>query len=281
MQATDKREQLERFASAIRIETMAALGQLGFGHIGGCMSIVELLAVLYGGVMRYRPEDPGWPDRDWLVLSKGHAGPALYAALAVKGFFPLEELKTINQGGTRLPSHADRQRTPGVDISTGSLGQGFSSGLGAALGHRIDGRSNRVFIILGDGECQEGQIWEGALWGGNAALDNLVVFVDYNRQQLDGYVMDISPMEPFARKWESFGWHVQQVDGHDVIAVDRAIEEALDASGRSSVILLDTKKGYGCSLAEGKTMNHHMRFSKEEMDQAIHDWKIRCGEVAP
>ena len=172
----EEQQRLEELAKEIRIATLEEFGHLGFGHIGGAMSIVELLAVLYGKVMRYKPEEPRWDGRDWLVLSKGHAGPALYATLALKGFFPYDMLKTLNQGGTNLPSHADRNKTPGVDMTTGSLGQGMSTGLGVALGLKMDGKDNYVYLVLGDGECQEGQIWEGPLRG-QRQTDNLIVFV--------------------------------------------------------------------------------------------------------
>lgn len=265
----EEQQRLEELAKEIRIATLEEFGHLGFGHIGGAMSIVELLAVLYGKVMRYKPEEPRWDGRDWLVLSKGHAGPALYATLALKGFFPYDMLKTLNQGGTNLPSHADRNKTPGVDMTTGSLGQGMSTGLGVALGLKMDGKDNYVYLVLGDGECQEGQIWEGALYGGNAKLDNLIVFVDYNKQQLDGYVDNINPLGDLRAKWETFGWFAQEVDGHDVAQIYEAIRRAQEVEGKSSVIILHTIKGKGCTFVEGVEFNHHMRFTKEQIEQAI------------
>mgnify|MGYP000911948029 CR=1 FL=1 len=260
---------LNSFAREIRIETLKALGNLGFGHIGGAMSIVEVLAVLYGGVMRVDPNRPDMEERDWLVLSKGHAGPALYAALALRGFFSKDMLFTLNQGGTNLPSHCDRNLTPGVDMTTGSLGQGMSTGLGVALGLRMSGKDNRVYVILGDGECQEGQVWEGALYGGNAGLDNLIVFVDENKQQLDGYTKDINSLGDLLEKWASFGWYAQLVDGHDVTAIYEAIHQAKAVKGRSSVIILDTIKGKGCQFAEGIKLNHHMRFTPAQIEDAL------------
>lgn len=270
---------LDRLAQDIRIETLKELGELGFGHIGGAMSVVEVLAVLYGQVMRIDPDNPQWSERDWLVLSKGHAGPALYATLALRGFFPLEELKTLNQGGTTLPSHADRCKTPGVDMTTGSLGQGISTGIGVALGHQFDGRKAYTYVILGDGECQEGQVWEAALFGGNARLPRLIVFVDHNKQQLDGYLDDINPLGDLASKWKAFGWHTQDVDGHDVAAIYEAIENAKQCSDQSSVIVLHTVKGKGCSFAEGVELNHHMRFSKDQIDTALRHLARKAGEV--
>jgi len=268
VQASDQKR-LEDFAHQIRVATLKELGHRGFGHLGGAMSVVELLAVLYGGVMKINPQDPNWAERDWLVLSKGHAGPALYATLALKGYFPEEMLLTLNEGGTKLPSHADRNLTPGVDMTTGSLGQGFSTGLGVALGHKLDGKDNFVYIVLGDGECQEGQVWEGVLFGGNAKLDNLIVFVDFNKQQLDGFVDDINPLGDLGAKWEEFGWHVQKVDGHNVAEIYAAIEEAKAAKGKSSVIILDTIKGKGCHFAEAVELNHHMRFTQEQIAESL------------
>lgn len=272
----ESRQQLERFADDIRVETLKEFGKLGFGHIGGAMSIIELLAVLYGGVMKIDPHNPKWEERDWLVLSKGHAGPALYATLALKGYFPKEMLQTLNQGGTNLPSHADMNKTPGVDMTTGSLGQGMSSGLGVALGHRLNKKSNYVYIVLGDGECQEGQVWEGALYGGNAKLDNLIVLVDYNKQQLDGFVENINPLGDLKKKWEGFGWHTQEVDGHDVTEISQAIDQAKQAKGSSSVIILHTTKGKGCSFAEAVELNHHMRFTEEQIQEAIEQLERGC-----
>ena len=268
LQMSDEKR-LEDFAREIRVATLKEFAHLGFGHVGGAMSIVELLAVLYGEVMKIDPQNPKWADRDWLVLSKGHAGPALYATLALKGYFPEEMLYTLNQGGTKLPSHADRNLTPGVDMTTGSLGQGFSTGLGVALGHRLDGKDNSVYIVLGDGECQEGQVWEAVLFGGNAKLDNLIVFVDYNKQQLDGYIDDINPLGDLKAKWAEFGWHAQEVDGHDIAEIYTAIQKAKATKGKSSVIVLHTVKGKGCNFAEGVELNHHMRFTQEQMAEAL------------
>ena len=182
----EKNKELRVFAEEIRVETLKELANLGFGHIGGSMSVVELLAVLYGKEMRIDPKDPQWADRDKLVMSKGHAGPAVYATLALKGYFPKEDLLTLNQGGTNFPSHCDRLKTTGVDMTTGSLGQGISTACGLALGNRILGRDAFTYLVLGDGECDEGQIWEGAAFAAHQKLSNLIAFVDLNKQQLDG-----------------------------------------------------------------------------------------------
>lgn len=266
-----KRSKFEKFAAEIRLETLKELAALGFGHVGGAMSIVETLAVLYGEVMNIDPSDPDWEDRDWLVCSKGHAGPAIYATLALEGFFPKDMLLTLNRGGTNLPSHCDRNKTPGVDMTTGSLGQGMSTAIGVALGNRLDRKDSWTFLILGDGELDEGQIWEGALFANHFKLDNLIVFVDHNGQQLDGYTDDVMALGDVSAKFESFGWHAQRIDGHDVIAIYDAIENAKSAKGKPAVIVLNTKKGKGCTFAEGVVNNHHMAFTHEQADEAINE----------
>ena len=269
------KNEIKHFASLIRVETLKEFKNLGFGHVGGAMSIIETLAVLYGGAMQIDPKNPGWPDRDWLVMSKGHSGPALYATLALKGYFPLDKLKTLNQGGTCLPSHCDRNRTPGVDMTTGSLGQGISTAIGVALGNRLDGRTNYTYLILGDGELDEGQVWEGALFASHFKLDNLIAFVDYNGQQLDGYTRDVMDLGDIAAKFESFGWQAQSINGHDLEAIQAAIGNAKKVAGQPSVIVLNTIKGKGCSFAEGILNNHHMAFTAEQAGAAV-----ACAELA-
>lgn len=259
----EKRE-LEKFATEIRLETIKELKNLGFGHIGGAMSVIETLAVLYGKVMKIDPRNPKWEDRDWLVMSKGHAGPALYATLALKGYFSLEELMTLNTGGTKLPSHCDRNLTTGVDMTTGSLGQGMSTAIGVALGNKIDGRENYVYLIVGDGEINEGQIWEGALFAPNHQLDNLIMFVDNNKKQLDGYTRDINNLGSISNKFASFNWDVYDVDGSDIEEIYEAIEEAKEVREKPSAIILDTVKGQGIRFIEETMNNHHMNFSEKE-----------------
>ena len=198
---------LELFAKNIRIQVLKALGELGFGHLGGAMSAADVLGVLYGGVMNVDPKNPQWEDRDYFVMSKGHAGPALYAALALKGYFPVEQLLTINTNGTRLPSHPDRNSTTGVDMSTGSLGQGMSTAIGIAHGNKMLGKDNYTYLLLGDGESQEGQVWEGALYAPQHKLSHLIAFLDYNHQQLDGYTKDICDLGDMRQKFQDFGWY--------------------------------------------------------------------------
>lgn len=276
-------KELKRFAAEIRLETLKEIKNLGFGHLGGALSVVETLAVLYGKVMKYDPQNPRWEDRDWLVMSKGHAGPALYAALALKGFFPLSELMTLNKPGTKLPSHCDRNLTSGVDMTTGSLGQGVSTAIGAALGNRLDGRDNFVYLIVGDGEINEGQVWEGALFAAHQQLDNLIMFVDDNKKQLDGYTRDICNLGDIAGKFSSFGWDACTVDGSDLEQIYQAIEKAKTVKGKPSVIVLDTVKGQGVKFVEETMANHHMKFSEKEhqlAEEAIKELEEKITELS-
>lgn len=259
---------LNQFSKNMRIQIILQLKSRGFGHIGGCMSIVELLSVLYNGAMNVQPENPSWEERDWLICSKGHAGPAIYAALALKGFFPIDWLPSLNQPGTRLPSHCDMTKTPGIDITTGSLGQGISVAAGIALGMKKDNRPNRVFCIVGDGECQEGQIWEAAAFAVQQNLTRLTLFIDHNKEQLDGNVCDICNLAPLDKKFAAFGWNVLQVDGHNVDEVSQAISSAKLFEEKPTAVILHTIKGKGCSFAEGK-LNHHVTVSEKEAEQAI------------
>ncbi|MDR2078574.1 MAG: transketolase, partial [Treponema sp.] len=223
MENGERIKAMKLMSAKIRIETIKQMTEIGFGHIGGSMSIADVLGVLYGGVMHLEPNDPGWKDRDYLVCSKGHAGPAVYAALALRGYFPMDWLKTLNRFHTNLPSHCDRTKTPGIDMTTGSLGQGLSAAAGIALGNRIDNRDNYTYAIMGDGECDEGQIWEAAMAAGHYKLSKLIAFVDYNGIQIDGPVEMINDITNFAERFSAFHWHAQEVDGHDVTAIDEAI----------------------------------------------------------
>ena len=260
---------LKNQAKEIRKMTIEEIATLGSGHIGGSMSIADLLALLYFHRMKIDPQNPRWEDRDQLVVSKGHAGPAVYATLALKGFFPKEWLTTLNKGGTSLPSHCDRNKTPGIDMTTGSLGQGFSAAIGIALGLRMDKKTSTVYTIIGDGESNEGQIWEGAMFAGFQKLSNLIAFTDYNRQQLDGFSKDILDLGDLRAKWEQFGWFAQDVDGHDIAALDAAIEKALAENEKPSMIVMHTIKGKGCNFAEGIEKNHSMAFDMEKAKEAI------------
>lgn len=256
-------------AARIRIGILEGLRKSGAGHVGGSMSMADLMAVLYGGVMRVRPNDPRWEDRDWLVVSKGHCGPALYATLALHGFFPKEELASINQGGTILPSHCDRNLTPGVDMTTGSLGQGMSTAIGVAFGNRYNGKTSRTYLVLGDGETQEGQVWEGALFAAQHRLDNLIAFIDSNGKQLDGYTKDICDTGDLAQKFRDFGWNAHECDGNEPADIRRAAMMARRRAGRPSMIVMHTEKGAGCTFAEGVFFNHHIKFSEDELENAV------------
>jgi transketolase len=258
----------KRFAAQIRLETLKEIKTLGFGHIGGSLSIADLLAVLYENVMSYDPKKPQWKDRDFFVSSKGHAGPAIYATLALKGFFPLEMLKTLNHNGTKLPSHCDRNKTPGIDMTTGSLGQGVSTAIGMAMGTKIDKTKNYTYLLVGDGELNEGQCWEGAMFANHHKLDNLICFVDYNKKQLDGYVKDINRPLSFADKFKSFGWDAQDVNGSSVEDIYNAIEKAKTIKEKPSVIVLDTIKGQGVKFVENTLANHSMKFGEKENAEA-------------
>ncbi|MDR2529912.1 MAG: transketolase [Oscillospiraceae bacterium] len=264
-------EQLTAFAREIRVTTLRELAVPGFGHIGGAMSIVETLAVLYGKHMRYDAGNPHWQDRDKLVLSKGHSGPSLYAALSLKGFFPADMLTELNKAGGRLPSHVDRTKTPGVDMTAGSLGQGLSVACGIALGDRMDGRDSRTFCIVGDGELNEGQNWEAVMFAAQFKLKNLTLLVDNNKVQLDGWTNDVMSIGNATGALESFGWHVLECNGHDVGAIDAAITKAKSDS-RPSAIILDTVKGKGANFAEAAAPgNHHMTFTAEQIELAIRE----------
>ncbi|MDR3170689.1 MAG: transketolase [Treponema sp.] len=265
----DETARLKKFAAQIRMETIKCVGARGFGHLGGALSVVETLAVLYGGVMQIDPKNPDWPERDKLVMSKGHAGPALYAVLALKGYFPLDWLKTLNQPGTRLPSHCDRKLTPGVDMTTGSLGQGVSTSIGLALAQRMDGKDSRTFLVTGDGELNEGQVWEGALFAPQHKLANLTWFVDYNHKQLDGKTEEIIDLGDVAAKFTAFGWHTQSIVGDDVAAITAAIAAAKAETARPSCIVLNTKKGAGIPLVEDIELNHHIVFEGEILEKSV------------
>ncbi len=256
-------------AARIRIGILKGLRKSGAGHVGGSMSMAELMAVLYGGIMRVRPEQPAWEDRDWLVVSKGHCGPAVYSTLALHGYFPEAELATINQGGTNLPSHCDMNKTLGIDMTTGSLGQGMSTAIGIAFGNRYQGRNSYTYLLLGDGEVQEGQVWEGALFAPQHKLSNLVAFVDFNKKQLDGYTKEICDLGDLGQKFRDFGWFTQDCDGNDVASVRNAILAAKKSADKPSMIIMHTEKGIGCTFTEGVYYNHHVKFSDADCQLAI------------
>lgn len=272
MLSVQERKELKLFAADIRIQCMEEFRSIGAGHVGGSMSMADLMACLYGRIMKVDSRHPRMEDRDRIVVSKGHAGPAMYAALALKGFFPMDELKTLNRIGTRLPSHTDRNKTPGVDMTTGSLGQGFSSGLGIALGCKLKSLDNYTYIVLGDGELAEGQVWECAMFAPANHLDRVIVFVDKNGYQLDGATDEILPLGDVCEKFESFGWHAIDVaDGNSVDEICSAVEAAKADTERPKLIVLNTVKGLGCPAAFDPELptNHNMEVSDRIADEAI------------
>ena len=259
----------KEFAARIRMETVKEIGVRGFGHIGGSLSIVDLFAVLYGGLMNIDTKNPSWEERDRLVMSKGHAGPALYATLALKGFFPMDWLETLNQPNTHLPSHCDRFLTPGIDMTTGSLGQGVSMAIGLALGQKKRGYNSYTYLISGDGELNEGQCWEGALFAPTHKLDNLIWFVDYNHKQLDGRTEEIIDLMDIAEKFKTFGWNAVNINGNDTNAINDAIKNAKSIKDIPSCIVLNTIKGAGVPCIESIGLNHHLPIDSELLKQAI------------
>ena len=264
---------LKVVAREIRCDVIESIAHLGVGHIGGCLSVVELMAVLYFEAMHIDPKQPKLPGRDRFICSKGHAGPAVYAALAERGYFDKSVLMTLNQGGTHLPSHCNMVLTPGIDMTTGSLGQGFSCAVGAALGARLAGDGARVYTLIGDGESQEGQIWEAAMFAAAKKLDNLIGFTDVNRLQIDGTVAEVNDVEPLADKWAAFGWNVIDVpEGNDTDAVSAAVKQAKAnlGSGKPTMVLLRTTKGCGMPWAvELGASNHNVAVPMDEAEAAI------------
>lgn len=275
-----RKKQVKTFAAQIRIETLKALGHLGFGHLGGSLSIADLLAVLYSGEMKIDPADPDWEDRDFLICSKGHAGPGIYATLALKGYFPMEQLLTINQGGTHLPSHCDHNLTPGIDMTTGSLGQGSSLAVGVALGKRIQQKEeNYTYLILGDGEIQEGQVWEAMMFASHYHLDNLCVIIDNNGLQIDGAVDKVMSPYPIDEKLKAFGFHVICINGNDMADIDRAMQEAKTVKGQPTAILMKTTKGKGVSYMEGKAEWHGKAPNDEQYELGLAELRSALSEL--
>ena len=264
---------LKAIARDIRCDVLRSIGHLGVGHIGGCLSVVELLAVLYFEAMRIDPRDPQKAGRDRFICSKGHAGPVVYAALANRGYFDRAKLLTLNQGGTDLPSHCDMLRTTGVDMTTGSLGQGFSCAVGAALGSKLSRDGAIVYTLIGDGESQEGQIWEAAMFAAAKNLDNLIAFTDYNKLQIGGTVAEINDIAPLAEKWAAFGWNVIEVeDGNDVDQVSAAVAHARlgVGSGKPTMVILNTVKGCGVPwIVDLGAGNHNANLTEEQAEAAI------------
>jgi len=255
-----QQDKMDRLAAELRYVITDMICRSGSGHIGGALSLVEILLTLYYRSMNIDPANPKWDDRDRLVLSKGHAAPVLYATLAYSGFFPKDWLATLNADGTKLPSHADGRTVPGIDMTTGSLGQGLSVACGMALAAKKDGKKHHVFCIIGDGESNEGQNWEAAMFAPHQKLDNLVAITDYNKMQIDGTTTEILDLEPLPDKWSAFGWNVLEVDGHDWNDLFGKIEKAKSLNnGKPTMIIAHTIKAKGCTIIENQVGSHNIK----------------------
>ncbi len=260
---------LKEKARTIRIEILKMLAEAGSGHTGGSLSAADIATALYFYKMRHNPKDPSWKERDRFILSKGHAAPLLYAELALSGYFDMSLLKTLRKVGSPLQGHPCSKRLPGVEISTGSLGQGLSIANGIALGLKMDNSNSRVYCLLGDGEIQEGQVWEAAMSAAHYRLDNLCAVVDNNGLQIDGPCCNVMGLEPIANKWAAFGWHVMDIDGHDMATIVDALDNAETVKGKPTMIVARTLKGKGVSIFEGKVEYHGLAPTSEELQKAL------------
>lgn len=260
---------LKEKAKNIRLGALEAVYNAKSGHPGGSLSIAEILASLYFNEMKVDPKNPKWEDRDRFVLSKGHTNPALYATLAEKGFIPKEDLKTLRKVDSYLQGHPDMKHTPGVDMSTGSLGQGISCACGMAKAGKLQGKDYRVYAILGDGECEEGQVWEAAMFAAKYELDNLCIFVDFNGLQIDGPIVDIVNPTPIDEKFRAFNWNVLCIDGHDLYQIEDALNKARECKGKPTCVVARCTKGKGVSFMENKVGWHGKAPNEEEYNQAV------------
>jgi transketolase len=264
-------EELKKMAVIIRCDIIDMICTAAAGHPGGSLSAADVVTALYFRVMRIDPKNPDWPDRDRFILSKGHACPVWYAALAERGYFDKSHLKTLRRMGSILQGHPDMRKTPGIDMTAGSLGHGLSAGLGMALSGKLQQKDYHVFVIIGDGESQEGSIWEASMAAPNFKLDNLTAILDYNHLQNDYSVEDIMPIHPAVDKWKAFGWHVIDIDGHDMAQVVQALEEAKAHKGAPTMIVANTIKGKGVSYMENVCEWHGKAPCQEEADQALEE----------
>ena len=268
---------LKRLAVELRQTILRMIAKAGSGHPGGSLSMVELLIGLYWYKLRYDPARPDWPDRDLFFLSKGHGCPALYAVLAMRGYFPKEELMTLRRYPTRLQGHPERGSVPGIEISSGSLGQGLSMANGVALADRLDGRKRRIFCLMGDGEIQEGQVWEAAMTAHHHRLDSVCAIIDANQLQQNGPVKDIQDIEPLADKWRAFGWHTIEINGHDIAQVLKAYDEADMVTGKPQAIVARTVKGKGVSFMELNHAWHGVAPKPDELEKALKELEAGTG----
>jgi len=275
----EKLEFLVKKARDIRRDIIQMINAAGSGHPGGSLSAADIVTALYFHVMRHDPKNPRWSSRDRFVASKGHSAPALYAALAECGYFPQVELLALRKISGRLQGHPCMRKVPGVDMSTGSLGQGLSAAIGMAVAARLDGLDYRVYALLGDGEAQEGQIWEGAMAGSKLKVSNLTAFLDRNNLQIDGPTEDIMPLEPLAEKWRAFGWNVLKVNGHCIRSIINAVEKAREHTDGPSIIIADTTKGRGVSFMENSLNFHGKAPTADEMEKALDELEGWCGDA--
>jgi transketolase len=271
MQKTSNVAELQAISKGVRRSILEMIYHAKSGHPGGSLSAVEILVALYFDVLRHKPEDPHWAERDRFILSKGHACPVLYAVMAECGYTPKDRLNTLRQLGSIYQGHPDVRFIPALEASTGSLGLGLSLAIGMGLAARLDGSPSRTFVVLGDGEIQEGQIWEAAMSAASLKVDNVVAIVDYNKIQLDGWVKDIMPIEPLVDKWVSFGWHVIHLDGHDIAALQKGYAEAAATKGKPSVIIAETIKGKGVSFMENNPKWHGVAPSADDLKKALEE----------
>jgi len=265
-------ESLQRKAVVFRRDILETIATAGSGHPGGSLSAVEIFLTLYGYQLNHKPDDPHWEDRDRVIVSKGHVSPVVYVTLANFGYFPHEELKTFRKFGARLQGHV-HVKVPGVEFNTGSLGHGLSFANGIALGARMRAKNFRVYCVMGDGELEEGSVWEAAMTAANYKLDHVCAIVDYNKVQENGPTNEIKNLEPLAEKWATFGWHVISIDGHNIEALKMAFDEFNNAAGKPTVIIANTIKGKGVSFMEGKSAWHGKAPNKEQLAQALAELK--------
>ena len=278
MNACEKK-QLQINACKVRMGAVECVYCAKSGHPGGSLSAADIFTYLYFKEMHIDPKDPKNPDRDRFVLSKGHCAPGLYAALALRGYFSMDELKTLRHIGAMLQGHPDMKGTPGIDMSSGSLGQGISAACGMAKAAKMDGKDYRVYTLLGDGECEEGQVWEAAMFAGHQKLDNLCVIVDFNGLQIDGPISEVAGPEPFDKKFEAFGFDVQVIDGHDFDALEAAFNHAKTVKGKPSAIICKTVKGKGVSYMENQVGWHGTAPNTEQYEVAKNELCAQLSEL--
>jgi transketolase len=272
MPISDRRvRELEELANLARKRIVRMICKAGSGHPGGSLSAIDIITALYFEIMQHDPKSPTWEERDRFVLSKGHAAPALYATLAQAGYFDVERLDSLRQMGSDLQGHPDMKRLPGIEMSTGSLGQGLATAVGMTLGLRLDKRTNKVFCMIGDGEAEEGSIWEAGMSAAHFKTQNLIVFLDRNELQIDGPTEKVMALEPLAEKWRAFGWHVIEINGHNMRQIVEAVDEAKEIKGKPKMIIAHTVKGKGISFMEGSLKFHGKAPTNEELCKAMED----------